>query len=158
MMSEQTPQTTRTDRLLTLAETVLYTMIAVLLSLAALALLGVAAWEFLGSLQLDHIGDAALHMLNKLLLVLMIIELLYTVQVSLREHTLIAEPFLIVGLIAGVRRILVITAEAWHLGEMDPAIFRMAMVELALISLMTLVIVTSIILLRHFKIDRTTGD
>ena len=41
----------------------------------------------------------------------MIVEILYTVQVSFREHALIPEPFLIVGLIAGIRRVLVLTAE-----------------------------------------------
>lgn len=93
-------------------------------------------------------GRAALEMLNELLLVLMILELLYTVRVSLKEHTLIAEPFLIVGLIAGVRRILVITAEAWGLGETDPEQFDRAMLELGLLTVMTLVIVISILLLR----------
>ena len=41
----------------------------------------------------------------------MIIEILYTVQVSFRERVLVPEPFVLVALIAGVRRILVITAE-----------------------------------------------
>jgi hypothetical protein len=35
----------------------------------------------------------------------------YTVHVSFREHGLVAEPFLVVGWIAVVRRILLITAE-----------------------------------------------
>jgi len=33
----------------------------------------------------------------------MIVEILYTVQVSFREHALVPEPFLIVGLIVAVR-------------------------------------------------------
>jgi hypothetical protein len=37
---------------------------------------------------------------------------LYTVHVSFREHVLTAPPFLLVALIAAVRRILVLTAEA----------------------------------------------
>jgi uncharacterized membrane protein (DUF373 family) len=49
-------------------------------------------------------------LLDRMLLILMIVELLYTVQVSFREHTLVPEPFLIVGLIAVTRRILVVTA------------------------------------------------
>jgi hypothetical protein len=44
-------------------------------------------------------------------LILLVIELLYTVQVSFREHGLIPEPFLLVGLIAAIRRVLVLTAE-----------------------------------------------
>jgi Phosphate-starvation-inducible E family len=46
-----------------------------------------------------------------------IVELLYTVQVSFREHTLVPKPFLIVALIAVTRRILVVTAEFAELAE-----------------------------------------
>jgi uncharacterized membrane protein (DUF373 family) len=48
---------------------------------------------------------------DRLLLILLIVELLYTVQVSFREHGIIPEPFLLVGLIAAIRRVLVLTAE-----------------------------------------------
>jgi hypothetical protein len=34
------------------------------------------------------------------------------VRISIRSHVLVTEPFLIVGLIASIRRILVITLEA----------------------------------------------
>jgi len=40
-----------------------------------------------------------------------IAELLHTVRVTIQERKLVVEPFLIVGLIAGVRRLLVITAQ-----------------------------------------------
>jgi hypothetical protein len=43
-------------------------------------------------------------LLDRLLLTLMIVELLYPVQVSFREHTLVPEPFLLVGLVAATRR------------------------------------------------------
>ena len=57
--------------------------------------------------------------LNLMLLVLMMVELAYTVIVSLRGAVLSAEPFLIVGLIAVIRRILVIT-----IGDVNPAARR----------------------------------
>jgi phosphate-starvation-inducible protein E len=56
-------------------------------------------------------------LLDRILLILMIVEILYTVQVSVREHSLVPEPFLLVGLIATVRRLLVLTAEVSTLGE-----------------------------------------
>ena len=56
------------------------------------------------------VADSSCRDLRYLLLVLVIIELLYTVQVSFREHALVPEPFLIVGLIAVTRRILVVNA------------------------------------------------
>jgi hypothetical protein len=43
----------------------------------------------------------------------MLVEILHTVRISIRSHILvITEPFLVVGLIASIRSILVITLEA----------------------------------------------
>ena len=42
----------------------------------------------------------------------MLVEILHTVRISIRSHVLVTEPFLIVGLIASIRRVLVITLEA----------------------------------------------
>ena len=50
--------------------------------------------------------------LDQLLLVLMLVELLHTVRISVRSEALIMEPFLTVGLIASIRRVLVITMQA----------------------------------------------
>ncbi len=36
-------------------------------------------------------------LLDQILLILMVLEILYTVQVSFREHVLSPEPFLVVG-------------------------------------------------------------
>lgn len=55
--------------------------------------------------------NSALRLLDSLLLVMMLVEILHTVDISLRQHVLSSEPFLIVGLIAAIRRVLVITAE-----------------------------------------------
>jgi uncharacterized membrane protein (DUF373 family) len=148
----------RINRVLNGVEYALYVTIAVLLSVAAATLLGATGWNFVTSLGDGHLGEAALLMLNELLLVLMMIELLHTVRVSVREHVLNAEPFLIVALIAGVRRILVITAEAWHLGEADPAEFNRAMTELGLITILTVALVVAVILLRRFKVTLRSKD
>src|SRR5438045_8805654 len=63
-----------------------------------------------------------LQVLDQLLIVLMLFEILHTVRISIRSHTRGTEPFLVVGLIASIRRILVITLEAADLtkeGKME---------------------------------------
>jgi uncharacterized membrane protein (DUF373 family) len=50
--------------------------------------------------------------LDKGLVLFIIAELVHTVRVTIQERKLVVEPFLIVGLIAGVRRLLVLTAQA----------------------------------------------
>jgi uncharacterized membrane protein (DUF373 family) len=49
--------------------------------------------------------------LDKGLYLFIIAELLHTVRVTIEERTLVVEPFLIVGLIAAVRRLLLVTAQ-----------------------------------------------
>jgi uncharacterized membrane protein (DUF373 family) len=61
--------------------------------------------------------SAGVLVLDQLLLVLMLIELLHTVRISVRSEALIMEPFLIVGLIASIRRVLVITMQAAKMTE-----------------------------------------
>ncbi len=85
------------------------------------------------------------NLLDRLLLILMIVELLGTVQVSFRAHALVPEPFLIVGLIAVTRRILVVSAEFSSLLEQGlNARFREATIELALLTAMVLALVVSL--------------
>jgi hypothetical protein len=79
----------------------------------------------------------------------MIVEIMYTVQVSFREHALVPEPFLIVGLVAATRRILVVTAEFADLTDKGPEVFRNAMTELGLLTVMVLVLVASLLLLKR---------
>lgn len=52
-----------------------------------------------------------INILDNGLLLFIVAELLHTVRATIQERTLVVEPFLIVGLIAGVRRLLVLTAQ-----------------------------------------------
>jgi uncharacterized membrane protein (DUF373 family) len=131
------------------AEDSLYVGLGLLLALSAAALLVSAARELWIGLAAGQFANAVVGLLDRLLLALMVVELLYTVQISFREHALVPEPFLIVGLIAATRRVLVITAEFGTLIEkMDQSIFRNAMIELALLTAMIAAFVMSLRLLR----------
>ncbi|MDQ6707516.1 MAG: phosphate-starvation-inducible PsiE family protein, partial [Acidobacteriota bacterium] len=82
-------------------------------------------------------------------------EILHTVRTSIHSHTLVTEPFLVVGLIASIRRMLVITLEAtdlikqgnWTAG--GESVFRASMLELALLGGLILVLVVAITILRR---------
>jgi uncharacterized membrane protein (DUF373 family) len=80
--------------------------------------------------HLRALGGQVVGLLDQILLILLVIELLYTVQVSFRERGLIAEPFHVVTLIAVIRRVLVLTAEVPKLSKAGEAIFWHAMLEL----------------------------
>ena len=116
--------------------------------MAAVALLGNAAVRFAWSLMAGPIPANVVTVLDQLLLVLMIIEVLYTVQVSFREHVLVPEPFVLVALIAAVRRILVITAEFGSVMDQGSQAARYAMIELGLLTAMAGVLVGCLVGLR----------
>ncbi len=132
----------------TQVEDVLYVGIAVLLAAGAVGLLLNAAVTFARSIGAGTIGGSIVGMLDQLLLILMMIEILYTVQVLFREHVLVPEPFVLVAMIAAVRRILVLTAEFGTLMEQGEAVFRYAMIELGLLTVMTGVLVACLVGLR----------
>lgn len=136
-------------------ENVIYIALGALLSAAALLALGGAClklWEGLS----DWTGTAAIFsIVDRLLFVLLLIEILHTVTASIRTGELTPEPFLIVGLIASIRRVLVITlqtAEATKIEsftEVGRAVTMQAMIELALIGGLILILVISLYLLRR---------
>jgi uncharacterized membrane protein (DUF373 family) len=139
-------------RAFTLVEDVVYIGIGVLLTFSALVLLvngAIGLWRA----TIDGAPlPGVINLLDRTLLVLMLVELLYTVQVSFREHTLLPEPFLIVGLIAATRRILVVTAEFSVTGkDGNPDKFRNGMLEIALLTLMTVALVASLLMLRRAR-------
>ncbi len=135
------------------AERAIFLMTGLLLFAGALALLKRSV-ELLVPMFVGDSGSAlayASQFLDVVLLVLMLIELAYTVMLSLRGSVLQAEPFLIVGLIAVIRRMLVITV-----GEHVPngASPTASANELAILTGVVLALVASIYVLRlHPKRD-----
>src|SRR5437868_15368414 len=115
-------------------------------SAAALLVMGAAAtWKSFGA---GAPMQAILELLDRSLLILMFVELLYTVQVSFRAHALKPEPFLVVGLIAATRRILVVTAEFSHMAQQSDAVFHRGLSEIGLLTALALALVVSLWMLR----------
>jgi len=129
-------------------EKAIYIIAGGLLVFAAFSMLGKAIWEFIPSLLNKSIRETALSLLDDLLLVLMLVELLHTIIVSLKTHIIKTEPFLAVGLIAAVRRILIITVEASHLADLTDVVFQRTMIEISILTVTILVLVVSIFLVR----------
>ena len=146
----------RFDDSLGVVEMGIYSVLAVLLSLTILAALASACKLLLDSVIHWTVATQTLRVLNELLIVLMLAEILHTVRISIRSHVLVTEPFLVVGLIASIRRILVISLEMATLGKEltwtgdNARVFRASMIELGLLSLLVLVLVFSITLLRRY--------
>jgi uncharacterized membrane protein (DUF373 family) len=139
----------RISDVFTRIEDITYIGLGVLLAAGALILLVAAAWFLFSNIFSGDIRELIVDLLDQILLILMVVEILYTVQVSFREHTLSPEPFLVVGLIAAVRRVLIITAEFSKPEEVLEAAFRNAMMELGLLTVLILSLVFSLHFLKR---------
>lgn len=132
-----------------------YLVLGLLLALTALLGIVSAAVSLWHDVQ-ERINAASLVLtIDRLLFVLMVIEIPHTVRVSFRSGTLVCEPFLIVGLIASIRRVLVITLESSQVnqpGKWTPdiqALFNSTMLELGVLGGLIMIMVISICLLRY---------
>jgi uncharacterized membrane protein (DUF373 family) len=138
------------------AEVAVYGILAVLLTITAVASLADGAVMLWHGIRSWTMSSETLEVLDHLLIVLMLVEILHTVSISIRSHILVTEPFLVVGLIASIRRILVITLEASTLTKANSwspegaSIFRASMMELGLLGVLILILVFSITLLRRY--------
>ena len=130
-------------------EDLVYVGLAAILAALALGLLVDGAVSFVQAVMANELAVRVAALLDRLLLILMVVEILYTVQVSLREHTLVPEPFLVVGLIAAMRRILVLTAEFSDILSEGGDTFRNAMIELGVLTFLVLALVVALGLLRR---------
>lgn len=144
------PVRARVVTALSLVEDVVYSGLGILLSVFAIALLIKGFGDFV-QLVSGHVGTAAeyVELLDQVLLVLLVVELLYTVQVSFRVRGLVTEPFLVVALISVIRRVLVLTAQIPHLDQANENSFHRAVVELGLLTVMIIVLVGSLIFLQR---------
>jgi uncharacterized membrane protein (DUF373 family) len=134
---------------LSLVEDVIYSGLGILLAVYAIALLVKGFYNFLQLAAGHASADQIVDLLDQVLMILLVVELLYTVQVSFREHALVTEPFLVVGLISVIRRVLVLTAQLPKLAQAEEGSFRHAAVELVLLTLMIVVLVGSLVFLQR---------
>ena len=148
----------RAPAVVIIAERWISIVIAAFLVLAAMLALVVAGVRLAEGLL--HSGlDARLIVIvvDHLLLVLVLVEILHTVRQSIEARELHAEPFLIVGLIATVRRILLVTLETSDAG-MTPGNeaqnFTHNMIELGVLAGLTAVLVASIFVARRSSTKR----
>lgn len=135
------------------AEIGVYACIAFFLLVAAFVILGYAAVDFYRDLISGNVMGGIIMLLEQLLLAFMCVELLYSVMVSIDTRRLSAEPFLLVGVVAAIRRILTLSVEMAQVIETKPHVFKMTLIEIGVLSVTILILVSSIVVLRKFEIQ-----
>jgi uncharacterized membrane protein (DUF373 family) len=90
------------------AQDLVSVIVGVVLIVLAAAELVSGIVDFFTDVKKSSIDAAGINMLYRVLLVLILVEIVHTVVLSLRAHHLVAQPFIIVGLVAVIRKILVV--------------------------------------------------
>jgi uncharacterized membrane protein (DUF373 family) len=139
------------DRALGMLEDAVYWGIAVLLVVGSVALL-LAQFNTMLRLRNTPTSTVMIEILDGLLLIFIFVELLYAVRSCLRSHEIVAEPFLIVGILAGIKEIVVLSVEAATLLNKGPD-FSRAVVEIGVLGGVVLVLALAAFVLRERRRD-----
>lgn len=129
----------------------MFAVVGLLLSAVALTLAFRAlqvVYELIVSSSASTIPLTA-HFLDLILLILMLAEIIYTVTLSLRGTVLSPRPFLIVALIAVIRRILVITVQEVQNDRLRSGWVTQTTLDLAVLTLVVMAFVLAIWLLQR---------
>lgn len=145
------------NRALEIAEGVVYAGIAVFLVILAFGAFVIAARQIPTLFGADGAGQAALEVLDTLLLVFIVVELLYAVRITIAKRELIAEPFLLVGIIASIKEIVVLSVKAAdEIGKGTS--FTDAMWEVGILGVLVLLLGVTAWLLRLKEREPGEGD
>ena len=144
------------NALLAITEDVIYVGIAILLTVSAVALLVSAAVGLTG-IKDTATSEVVLLVLDRLLLVFIVVELLYAVRVILGKREVVAEPFLVVGIIASIKEIIVLSVEAADYVGKDQK-FEHAITEVGVLGVLVLILAGASILLRAKEREPEEGD
>lgn len=160
MAGTQTPRAVRAgNRLLVIVEDIIYVSIAALLAASALVVLVRSTFVLFDSAA-SEVDNAMVNVLDSLLLVFIFVELLYAVRTTLKERQIVAEPFLIAGILTGIKEIIVLSVKAAndYLGK-GPE-FARAVVEIAVLGVLVAVLSYSAVLLRakEREPEENSGD
>lgn len=110
-------------------------------------------WEF-AETATEHVPKAILVLLNDLLLVVILLELFRTIVNFLKTGEISLEPFLHVGIIAAVRKILTVGAEMVLVETPDETRFTQYLLDVGVHGAVVLALVTGLF---FYRAPRRTG-
>ncbi|HEY5295207.1 MAG TPA: phosphate-starvation-inducible PsiE family protein [Gaiellaceae bacterium] len=132
-------------------ELVLYACVGLLLGIAGILILVGTVSGLVRGISHHHGGvNIAVLVLDRVLLALIVGELLYTLRFVVRTHEIAVEPFLYVGLIAVVRRILIVTAQFERTPQTGRALTN-TLLEFGLLGLMVPALAVAVWLVRRSR-------
>lgn len=136
------------DRALGLAENLVYAATGLVLVAGAAVVLAAVSYRLAVDFSTGA-SSAVTAALDGLLLVFILLELLAGVRATIVEHRLVAEPFLVAGIIASIKEIIVVSLSAKKTRNADPGAFDDAMIEVAVLGVIVLILAFAAFLVRR---------
>ena len=135
--SEDPPQpllTRMTNNGLRWAEDLVYALVALTLFGCALVVLGDTLYDLITKTS-EGVTKAMKSTLDSLLIVFILVELLSAVRTTLTERRLVAEPFLLVGIIASIKEVVVVAAFAEEKRDVEEAMMEVGILGAVVVGL-----------------------
>lgn len=117
------------------AEDLIYALVAITLIGSAFVVLADTVRDLLLDASDKGITKAMQAALNSLLIVFILVELLSAVRTTLTERKLIAEPFLLVGIIASIKEIVLVAAFAEEKKDVEQAMLEIGVLGAVVVGL-----------------------
>ena len=136
------------DRAIAVTEDVVYGVLAIVLVGGAAILIGDAVVQLVDEAG-GNVETAVQNMLDRLLLAFILVELLGAVRATIRERRLVAEPFLLVGIIASIKEVVVESLHARDYVGGDDGKFADAMTSVGVQAGVLLIIGILMLLIRR---------
>lgn len=146
MTSNKKDTERQADRWIRIAEDGIYLSIAALLIVAAVMLVGKAGYDLFTKLG-KGVEESIKSSLNTLLLVFIVVELLSAVKMTIVERKLVAQPFLLIGMIASIKELILVSTEVEIRGPRPQ--FDRALIELALLGGLVVALSLATLMLRR---------
>ncbi len=144
---------TTTERGLHIAEDIIYAVVALVLAGGSAVVLVEAIWEFSTGVS-DGVTKAIEKALSSLLIVFILVELLSAVRTVIAERTIVAEPFLIVGILAAIKEMVVLST--FRIKSEDPQDLALKIGVLG--AIIVALAVATLILRRRGREPKESGD
>ncbi len=155
--SKWLPPHPRLIRFLGNLDDLLQFIVGLLLGITALVLIGQTLLALPSAITEHPMGKGMSVLIHDIMLVMIVLELLWTVVTYLEEHTVPLEPFLFVGIISSVRKLLLIGAQM-SLTEGGTETAHLQMRELMIHGGLILVLVVALTLVRWTRTWKTRGS
>jgi len=128
-------------------------LLAVLLLISAVVILGFAAYHFAENVVVNQF-KAVIELIHELLLIMILLELMSTVITYLKEHIIPLAPFIIIGIISSLRKLLTIGAEMTlsNFGEtVSENVFDHYLTELGIHTAIVFILVISLWFVKKYR-------